>query len=287
MSTMSTPWFKIKKSILLPALERANGVIETRNTVPILGNIKIVTEKDSVILTATDLDIQISEKVYMISGGDKDDGLTLPFAQLFAFVRRLPDSSDILFDINPQNAAVKVSSGRAHLTLGSLPVSDYPVFSQKTMRTTLTAKAATLLSCLQRAAVAISNEETRYYLNGVFMHLVEGDLVMVSTDGHKLARVRLNEDQFEIDQRVETDGNGEASAQGIGLNIVPTKTVKMLMKALAKNDQNVSIDFSESHIRMSYSEHDGAFEIVSKLIDGTFPDYARVIPQPAPSDGVV
>lgn len=241
-------------------------VVERRNTIPILGNVAIETEDDALVVRGTDLDMVLTARIpaQIAAPG----GTTLTAATLNDIVRRLPDGAQVSLTAIDDGARMELRSGRAKFTLQTLPLSDFPDIDVGDYSHTFTAPAKTFASLLARTQFAIPNEETRYYLNGSFVHVADaGDgtraLTAVSTTGHMLARVRM----------AAPDG-----ADGMPGIIVPRKAVERLIglcEGLGKDEgQTLSIELSAGKLRARI----GAAVFVSKTIDGTFPDYSRVIP---------
>lgn len=249
--------FTIEQKTLASALSQAARIIERRNTIPVLSNIVVSAEGQIISLRATDLDIEVTLSV---DAAVHEEGSTTVPGHLFAdIVRKM--HGEVAFKHNAQSAAV--SSGRSKFSLQTLSPEDFPDLSIGAFTHSFTMKCADLRNMFRRAAFAISTEETRYYLNGIFMHSIEdrGVLVLraVATDGHRLAQVQHHAP------------DGSAGMPGI---IIPRKTVAEVEKILDCGDQ-VSIEVSETKIRFRA----GNVVLTSKLIDGTFPDYQRVIPQ--------
>ncbi len=256
----------IAKADLGKALAEIVRVVERRNTIPILGNVAIETEDDALVMRGTDLDMVLTARIP--AQIEAPGGATVPAATLNDIVRRLADNAQIALTAIDDGVRLELRSGRAKFMLQTLPLSDYPDIDvgQCTHAFTVTAKAFS--SLLARTQFAISNEETRYYLNGSFLHVAETSegtraLTAVSTTGHMLARVRMP----------APDG-----ADGMPGIIVPRKTVERIIglcESLGKDgDPTIAIELSAAKLRARI----GTSTFVSKTIDGTFPDYSRVIP---------
>ena len=251
----------LERNALLKSLGHVQSVVERRNTIPILSNVMMEAEDNTVALTATDLDIAIVERTGASVG---DSGATtIPAHTLFDIVRKLPDGADINLALEDGERLI-VQSGRSRFTLACLDKDDFPEMSEGDMPHRFSLAAGELKRLIDKARFAISTEETRYYLNGIYLHVSETDdgarLRAVATDGHRLAKV---------EQEVP---DGAAGMPGV---IVPRKTVGEVRKLIDEFDGNVDISLSDTKIRFAF---DGAV-VTSKLIDGTFPDYSRVIPQ--------
>lgn len=254
----------IPRATLLPALAATQKVVEKRNTIPILGNLLFAAEAGRLTIVATDLDIEAS--VTVGCAGDMA-AVTLPAHTLHDAVRKLPDGCDVQIAHDGANATV--SAGRSRFRLPVLPAGDFPRMAAGGYGHAFALPAASLKRMLDTIRFAVSTEETRYYLNGIYWHH-DADaaggprLTAVATDGHRLAMIALPAPE------------GAADMPGI---IVPRRTCDLL-KDVAARKGNVSIELSEVRIRFAAPEGDGGPElaIVSKLIDGTFPDYRRVVP---------
>jgi len=249
--------FIAEKSALVAALGQVIGAIERRNTIPILANVLLAPEDDGVRLTGTDLDIEIS--VRMVATSEAFEALTVPAAMLNDIVRKLPDGP-VRFERSKSDVVVK--SGGARFALHTLPASDMPTMDGGTMPAGMDIDADAFAAGLAGVDFAISTEETRFYLNGVYLHrTAENALTLVATDGHRLARRGID----------LGDGTEIADFNGI---IIPRKTCGLIKKLAEKHDR-LRLEISDNRIRVSV---EGAM-LISKLIDGTFPDYQRVIPE--------
>jgi len=249
----------IERATLLKGLGHVHSVVERRNTIPILSNVLIEADEGGGIrLMATDLDLQINETV---EANVSDPGATtVPAHTLFDIVRKLPEGSQV--EIIAAEARMQVNAGRARFSLATLPRDDFPVIAEGELPTRFELPAATLRQIIDKTRFAISTEETRYYLNGIYLHVsdeAQPVLKAAATDGHRLARVTV----------ARPDG-----AQGMPGVIIPRKCVAELRKLLEEVDGTVQVSLSDSKIRFDL----GSAVLTSKLIDGTFPDYSRVIP---------
>lgn len=247
----------IERATLLRGLSHVQSVVERRNTIPILSNVLIEASLEgSIRLMATDLDLQIDETVS--AAVDQAGAITVPAHTLFDIARKLPEGAQV--ELHAAEGKIKVNAGRAKFELGTLPRDDFPVIAEGELPTTFELPAETLKQIIDKTRFAISTEETRYYLNGIFLHVADDVLKAAATDGHRLARVTV----------ARPDG-----AEGMPDVIVPRKCVAELRKLLDEVDGSVGVSLSGSKIRFDL----GAAILTSKLIDGTFPDYSRVIPQ--------
>ncbi|MDG1212156.1 MAG: DNA polymerase III subunit beta [Paracoccaceae bacterium] len=251
----------IERAALLKAMSRAQGVVERRTTIPILSNVLIEAEGDKVSFRATDLDIEILESLPAMV--EQAGATTIPAHTLHEIARKLPDGAMISLTEEPGEGRLQVSAGRAQFTLPTLPKEDFPVMASSEYDVNYAITSPILRRLFEKANFAISTEETRYYLNGIYLHTIEEDgskLRAVATDGHRLARI-------------DTDlPPGAAGAPGV---IVPRKTVGELRKLLENDEARINVSVSETKIRFAAE----GLTLTSKVIDGTFPDYTRVIPQ--------
>ena len=251
----------IERATLLRCLSHVQSVVERRNTIPILSNVLIEASAGGTVkIMATDLDLQVVETMGAVSV-EAAGAITVSAHLLFDIARKLPDGSQVSLETADNRMAVK--AGRSRFSLPTLPRDDFPVIVEGELPTSFEVPAATLAQLIDRTRFAISTEETRYYLNGIFLHVTEDDLKAAATDGHRLARYTLAR---------------PAGAEGMPDVIVPRKCVAELRKLLEEAlDTNVEVDLSASKIRFTLGGENGVV-LTSKLIDGTFPDYTRVIP---------
>lgn len=252
----------IERGTLLKAVSQAQSVVERRNTIPILANVLIEAEGDQVRFRATDLDIEVVDKAP--AQVERAGATTVAATTLHEIVRKLPDGA--LVSLTADNAAgrLTVAAGRSNFSLATLPREDFPVMATSEYESNFSAPAALLRRLFDKSKFAISTEETRYYLNGVYMHVADADggkvLRCVATDGHRLARIDADLPE------------GAADMPGV---IVPRKTVGEMRKLLDDDDMAIAVSVSETKIRFATPD----ITLTSKVIDGTFPDYSRVIPQ--------
>ena len=251
----------IERAALLKSLGHVQSVVERRNTIPILSNVRIEAGDGRLSLNATDMDLDIVDQVpaEVATPG----ATTAPALTLYEIVRKLPDGSDIEFE-SADDGEMTLRSGRSRFTLTCLPTDDFPVMSGGDMGHSFSVPAAEIRGLVDRTRFAISTEETRYYLNGIYLHAADRDgtpvLRAVATDGHRLASV---------------EGPLPSGADGMPGIIVPRKTVGELRKLIEETTDDIAVELSETKIRFTF---EGVI-LTSKLIDGTFPDYERVIPE--------
>jgi DNA polymerase-3 subunit beta len=246
----------IERSTLLKSLSHVQSVVERRNTIPILSNVLLEAREDgSIRLMATDLDLQVDESV--AANVAQPGATTVSAHTLFDIVRKLPEGSQV--ELNAADGKMQVNAGRARFNLSTLPRDDFPVIAEGDLPTRFELPAATLRQIVDKTRFAISSEETRYYLMGIFLHVADDALKAAATDGHRLARVTV----------AKPDG-----ADGMPDIIIPKKCVAELRKLLDEVEGTVEVSLSGTKVRFVL----GHAVLTSKLIDGTFPDYNRVIP---------
>ena len=254
----------IERAKLLRCLSHVQSVVERRNTIPILSNVLIEASSDGLVkIMATDLDLQVVESL-AANRVESAGSITVSAHLLFDIARKLPDGAEVSLETADNRMVVKAN--RSRFQLPTLPRDDFPVIVEGDLPTSFELPASVLAELIDRTRFAISTEETRYYLNGIFLHVAEengGVLKAAATDGHRLAR-------FTVPR--------PAGAEGMPDVIVPRKCVAELRKLLEESlDANVLVDLSPSKIRFTLGG-EGGVVLTSKLIDGTFPDYSRVIP---------
>jgi len=251
----------IERGALLRAVAQAQSVVERRTTIPILSNVLIEAEGDAVRLRATDLDIEVVDRAAAVV--ERAGTTTVSAVTLHEIVRKLPDGALVQIVDDAAAGRVTVSAGRSKFELATLPREDFPLMASSDYACNFAAPAPVLRRLFDKSKFAISTEETRYYLNGVYMHVATGEdgpvLRCVATDGHRLAR---------IDAPLP---EGAADMPGV---IVPRKTVAELRKLLDDDEAQIAVSVSETKVRFATPD----ITLTSKVIDGTFPDYARVIP---------
>ena len=252
----------IERSALLKAVAQAQSVVERRNTIPILANVLIEAEGDAVTFRATDLDIEVVDRAPAMV--ERAGATTVAATTLHEIVRKLPDGALVTVVADPASGRLTVETGRTTFSLATLPKEDFPVMASSEYSANFSAPAPLLRRLFDKSKFAISTEETRYYLNGVYMHVADGEdgkvLRCVATDGHRLARIDAD----------LPEGAGEMA--GV---IVPRKTVGELRKLLDDDEATIAVSVSETKVRFATPD----ITLTSKVIDGTFPDYSRVIPQ--------
>lgn len=250
----------IERSALLRSLAHVQSVVERRNTIPILSNVQLVAQENSLNLTATDLDLAVVDTV--ACEVQQQGGTTAPAHMLYDIARKLPDGAQVELEFNSEDQRLTVRAGRSRFALSCLPREDFPAMADDSLPNAFDLPASDLKRLIEKTRFAISTEETRYYLNGIYLHAVDEDSALlraVATDGHRLSRVEIPLPQ------------GAAGMPGV---IIPRKTVLEVYKLLEEVDETVGVSLSDARIQFVM----GSLVLTSKLIDGTFPDYQRVIP---------
>ncbi len=251
----------VERSALLKSLGHVHRVVERRNTIPILANVLIQAENAKLAFRATDLDLEVTETIPAEVG--PSGATTVPAHMFYEIVRKLPEGAQIVLEASGDRAVLTIRAGRARFTLQTLPVSDFPDLAAGDMTHSFKVSAADLKRLIDKASFAISTEETRYYLNGIYLHAAgaakAATLRAVATDGHRLAQVELPL---------------PAGADGMPGIIIPRKTVGEVQRLIEDGEAEATIELSPGKIRFTI----GDVVLTSKLIDGTFPDYGRVIP---------
>ena len=254
--------FSIDRSALLRALGHVQSVVERRNTIPILSNVLLKAEDGQLSMATTDMDLEINESVAadVESGGS----ITAPANTLHDIVRKLPEGEPVEINVGENENNMEVRAGRSKFRLSCLPVADFPTIGVGELPVEFSISAPDLRAIIDRTKFAMSTEETRYYLNGIYLHASEKDgvevLRAVATDGHRLAMFDMPLPE---------------NASGMPAIIIPRKTVGEIRKLVEDAADTVQISLSESKVRFSFDH----IVVTSKLIDGTFPDYKRVIPE--------
>jgi len=255
--------FTVERAVLLKALAHVQSVVERRNTIPILANVLISAQDGVLKLTATDMEIAVVEEIPGVQIA-RPGRTTAPAATLYEIVRKLPEGAKVELDYGGGDAALKLRAGRFNTDLSVLPVEDFPAMTDGKLPHAFALPAGQLRELIDRTRFAISTEETRYYLTGIYLHATESEgapvLRAVATDGHRLARIE------------EPLPEGASGIPGV---IIPRKTINEVRKLAEETQDEIAIKLSETKIRFEL----GTVQLTSKLIDGTFPEYDRVIPR--------
>ncbi|MGZ8370758.1 MAG: DNA polymerase III subunit beta [Caulobacteraceae bacterium] len=251
----------IERSALLKALGHVQSVVERRNTIPILSNVLLAADKENLSFSATDLDMEIIDDA--LSQVDEPGQITAPAHTLYEIARKLPEGADVELRYTSDDPRLQVSAGRSKFNLPVLPAGDFPAMSQDGLSERMTLETGDLMRLIDKTRFAISTEETRYYLNGLYLHTVNDGgvtkLRAVATDGHRLALAEMP---------------APAGAAGLPGVIVPRKTVQEARRLLDDAPEGVELSISVQKVRFEF----GHAALTSKVIDGSFPDYLRVIP---------
>jgi DNA polymerase-3 subunit beta len=246
----------ISRELLLAPLQKVSGVLSHHQTLPILGNVLLSTKEDCFSLTATDSEIELisGEKI-----GNKESlfNITVPGKKFLDIIKALPESSQI--QISQQGDRLLIQSGKSRFTLSTLPASDFPSFDHEVVSAEFSLPQKTLKNLLRKTHFAMAQQDVRYYLNGLLLHVTEQELRMVATDAHRLAFAKT-ENTF-INQEVKV--------------IVPRKGILELMRLLEDSDELIYLKFGSHYLQAVTN----TFNFTSKLIEGKFPDYSRVIPK--------
>lgn len=252
----------IERTALLKALGHVQSVVERRNTIPILSNVLLSADRKGLSFAVTDLDMEMmdeTEAVVNVPGQ-----ITAPAHTLYEIVRKLPDGADVELRYDSDDPRLSVSAGRSRFALPVLPAGDFPVMSSEGLSVRYTLMKEDLARLIDKTRFAISTEETRYYLNGLYLHVVsdggEAKLRAVATDGHRLALAEM--------------AAPEGAAGGPGV-IIPRKTIDQVRRLLDDGSGPVDVQVSSAKVRFEF----GRASLTSKVIDGSFPDYMRVIPK--------
>ena len=252
----------VERAQLLKSLGHVHRVVERRNTIPILANVLLRAERGKLSLKATDLDLEVNETI--AAEVSPSGSTTVPAHMIYDIVRKLAEGSQIVLEASGDRGMLTIRAGRSRFTLQTLPESDFPDLNAGDMTHSFKLPASDLKRMIDKTHFAASTEETRYYLNGIYLHNAtsgKSDMLRaVATDGHRLAQVEIPL---------------PAGAKDMPGVIIPNKTVGEIQRLIDGSDQEIAIELSGSKIRFTIAD----VVLTSKLIDGTFPDYPRVIPK--------
>ena len=250
----------VEKNIIFKSLSHVQSIVEKKNAIPVLSNILIEAKNNSLILSATDMDISITDTLNC--NVIEEGSITVPAHTLYDIIRKLSDDNEIEF-ISNDGKIFSIRSGKSRFSLGCLPKEEFPIIEVDNLKSELSIDSQELLSLIEKTRFAISSEETRYFLNGIYFHKNKDTnddvLTMVATDGHRLAKIDFNSSDNIINM------------PGV---IIPRKTIFELSKLLADYSGNIKINVDPNKIIFFVNKS----ILISKLIDGSFPDYQRVIP---------
>ena len=249
--------FTIQREALLKPLQLVAGVVERRQTLPVLSNVLLVVEGQQLSLTGTDLEVELVGRVTLEEAAEPGE-ITVPARKLMDICKSLP--SDALIDIRVDDQKLLVKAGRSRFTLSTLPANDFPTVEEGPGSLTFNLPQAKLRRLVERTSFAMAQQDVRYYLNGMLLEVQIGMLRAVATDGHRLAMCSM-------EATIQQEGKHQV--------IVPRKGILELARLLTEQDAEVAIVLGQHHIRANTGE----FTFTSKLVDGKFPDYERVLPR--------
>ncbi len=257
--------FSVDRETLFKPLQAVQGVVERRQTLPILANVLLQVGENDFSITGTDMEIELVASSSLV--GAEPGETTLPARKLVDICRSLPDGAKLDFVLEEDRAVVR--SGRSRFTLATLPAADYPAFDPTSADIRITVKQADLKRLIELTHFAMAQQDVRYYLNGLLLEISTEGIKAVATDGHRLAVATLEQEIAELDE-----------PRGL---IVPRKGVSELLRLLAGGDETLEMAIAPNQIQILL----GGVRFTSKLIDGKFPDYERVIPDPDKCDKLV
>lgn len=247
--------FKIQREDLLIPLQHVIGAVEKRQTLPALANVLIKADSDLLTITATDLEIELVSRIQLMV--DETGEITLPAKKLLDICKSLPNESEISIEIDADRALIK--SGRSRFTLVTLPATDFPSLDEITSVYEFSVPQSMLKELIEKTSFAMAQQDVRYYLNGLMMEVSSGLIRTVATDGHRLAYCEKN-----------IDGDLADSKQVI----IPRKGVAELLRLLDSTNDPIKVVLGNNHIQCELANQ----RFTSKLIDGRFPDFKRVMP---------
>lgn len=250
--------FEISREALIKPLQLVTGVVERRQTLPVLSNVLLVLEKGQLSLTGTDLEVELVGRVN-VGANARDGEVTIPARKLMDICKSLPDDATLKVDVDEGKAVIRY--GRSRFSLSTLPASDFPSVEESAGTLEFSIPQATLKAMLDSTSFAMAQQDVRYYLNGLLFEVSADYLRVVATDGHRLA-------MHTEKQKIAVSGNKLQV-------IVPRKGILELSRLLSDSDEPVSLVIGTNHIRARTQ----AFTFTSKLVDGKFPDYDRVLPK--------
>src|SRR3990172_13310648 len=248
---------QLERDALLKPLQAVTGIVEKRHTLPILSNVLIERKQDSLLMMATDLEIQVATRTELEKSSGEDAGLTVSARKLQEILRALPEGTEALLDV--QNNRLQVRAGRSRFNLQTLPAADFPMLADPGVRQAhirITQKQLRELLLLVQYSMA--QQDIRYYLNGLLLVLEGEHMRVVATDGHRLSyaagTVSVQPEKREV--------------------ILPRKAIQELSKLLEDSDEELELEIYAAQVKFRFA----AIELITKIIDGKFPDYGRVIP---------
>jgi DNA polymerase-3 subunit beta len=249
--------FEISREALIKPLQLVTGVVERRQTLPVLSNVLLVLDKNVLSLTGTDLEVELVGRVE-VSGSTKPGEITVPARKLMDICKALPDDASLKFDIDDSKAVIR--NGRSRFSLSTLPANDFPSVEDSPGNLELTLPQSVLKAMLDSTSFAMAQQDVRYYLNGLLLEVSADYLRVVATDGHRLA---MHTEKLSTAAKAKTQV------------IIPRKGILELSRLLTDGDEEVSLVIGANNIRAKTRN----FTFTSKLVDGKFPDYDRVLPK--------
>jgi DNA polymerase-3 subunit beta len=249
--------FEISREALIKPLQLVTGVVERRQTLPVLSNVLLVLSNNELSLTGTDLEVELVARV-PVTGVTKPGEITVPARKLMDICKALPDDASLKFELDESKAVIR--NGRSRFSLSTLPANDFPNVEESPGNLQFTMPQALLKAMLDSTSFAMAQQDVRYYLNGLLLEVSADYLRVVATDGHRLA---LHTEKLPTSATVKT------------LVIIPRKGILELSRLMSDGDEEVQITLSPNHIRAKTRN----FTFTSKLVDGKFPDYDRVLPK--------
>lgn len=249
--------FTIQREALLKPLQLVAGVVERRQTLPVLSNVLLVVDGNTLSLTGTDLEVELVGRIHLEEAAEAGE-ITVPARKLMDICKSLPDDAALTLKVEDNKAVIK--AGRSRFTLATLPASDFPNVEEGPGSMSFSVNQNKLRRLIERTSFAMAQQDVRYYLNGMLLEINKGQLRAVATDGHRMAMCTLDAD-IDYQERYQL--------------IVPRKGILELARLLGEADDLVNVVLGTHHIRATT----GDFTFTSKLVDGKFPDYERVLPR--------
>jgi len=249
--------FTIQREALLKPLQLVAGVVERRQTLPVLSNVLLVVDGNTLAMTGTDLEVELIGRINLDEAAEAGE-ITVPARKLMDICKSLPDDATLTFKVEENKAIIK--AGRSRFTLATLPANDFPNVEDGPGAMSFSINQAKLRRLIERTSFAMAQQDVRYYLNGLLLEINKGQLRAVATDGHRMAMCTVDAD-IDYQERYQL--------------IVPRKGILELSRLLGEADNSVNIVLGTHHIRATT----GDFTFTSKLVDGKFPDYERVLPR--------
>ena len=249
--------FDISREALIKPLQLVTGVVERRQTLPVLSNVLLVLDNGALSLTGTDLEVELVGRV-QVEGKAEPGEITVPARKFMDICKSLPDDASIKLEL--EDNKITLRSGRSRFSLATLPATEFPSIEETTGNQEFSISQTLLKEMLESTSFAMAQQDVRYYLNGMLFEINPDYLRVVATDGHRLS-MHTEKMKLGVDHQVQV--------------IVPRKGIMELTRLLAEGDEDVSVSVGASHIRVSTAN----FTFTSKLVDGKFPDYDRVLPK--------